>query len=482
MTWRPRSTAAIGLVLTVLVLLAVLAASQNLVLTSSLGLAVAVAGLFLSPLATASAGAAAVALALLVLSEQVPSEALRLVNVVVGSALGILVSWRRRQEVAGVERMRKQEAALLASVADGVVLLDDAGRVVQANEALLGLVPSATVGQRLHPLLAHTLADGSPCPGGCVLDGRWSGPAPTPSHQMALESVSPAARRIPVEYLATQAGGRQIAVTLRDCTDRERAEADRLVHVESATREAEQRRVLEALGYMLHPELPAVAGFDLDVWSRPADPHAPSGGDLVDVSELADDSLLVLLVDALGYGVTSVRDGWKVLFMARALLTAGVPLGDVIGRAARALALEPEPPTATVLATTLDPVSGAFRLASGGHPPPLLVRTSGASHWLEARGRGLGTPEPGSDDVLTGMLDPGDLLVLYTDGLVESDRDVVAGLSALRASATALRHEPSAGWAKRLGEALLDGGPAQDDTIVLLVRRQPPSEEQGLTG
>jgi serine phosphatase RsbU (regulator of sigma subunit) len=73
------------------------------------------------------------------------------------------------------------------------------------------------------------------------------------------------------------------------------------------------------------------------------------------------------------------------------------------------------------------------------------------------------------------MLGNGDCLVLYTDGLVEATRDVVAGLLGMRAAAVALRREPADGWAQRLVESVLPSQQVPDDSIVLFTRRREPA-------
>jgi serine phosphatase RsbU (regulator of sigma subunit) len=122
---------------------------------------------------------------------------------------------------------------------------------------------------------------------------------------------------------------------------------------------------------------------------------------------------------------------------------------------------------------TIDPRTGAVEVAGGGHPPPLHVRQGGSAAWVEAPGRGVGTPDPGSIQLGHTVLDPGDSLVVYTDGVVESDRDLVRGLATLRSAAVALRRAPADGWSRRLMDAVLPAAPTGDDAVVLLVRRLP---------
>jgi hypothetical protein len=166
----------------------------------------------------------------------------------------------------------------------------------------------------------------------------------------------------------------------------------------------------------------------------------------------------------------SVRDAWKVLYVSRAHFAAGVPLDQLVARAAQTLAAEDEPPRASLLAAVLDPKTGEIDLVTGGHPPALLIRDDGTCQWLEASGRGVGAPHPGSQSMAHAQMAPSDSLLLYTDGVVDGTRDLVEGLSNLKASAIALRRRPADGWAKNLMNAVLTPRQTRGDASLLLVR------------
>jgi serine/threonine-protein kinase RsbW len=86
---------------------------------------------------------------------------------------------------------------------------------------------------------------------------------------------------------------------------------------------------------------------------------------------------------------------------------------------------------ATALFATLDLPSGELRVASAGHPPPLLLVDGGARYLPVRPTRMLGAP-PAPASEWTGVLPPGATLVLFTDGLVESRcSDIDAGLARL---------------------------------------------------
>jgi hypothetical protein len=460
----------VGVLLACLALLVVagLTAFSAVVLISTLGIVVVAAGLFLVPRQTLVVTALALSLAvLLAVPLDTSDNAYRVLNVAVGCTLGMLASLSRAAGMRKVERLHRHEATLLATVTDAVVMLDGDGQVLQANQALRRLAPGVSMGQRLHDHLSHLRADGTACPGDCVLAGRLDGDR----GEVDGERVGPPGAEVPVEYLAARSHDGDLVVSLRDCTQRLAAESERAALVEAAAQAVEHQRVLEKLGASLAPKVPAVDGLELDVWSRPSDAHAPSGGDLVDVSVLPDGTVVMIVVDALGHGVESVRDAWKVLYVSRSYVSVGLPLREVVARTAEAFQAESQPPVATLLAATLNPGTGAVSIAGGGHPPPLVLRSAGVAEWLDVPGRGVGTPDPGSDATVSTVLEPGDTLLLYTDGLIESSRDVVAGLLGLRASALALRHQPLDGWAERLVDAVLPAGDVPDDAVVLVARR-----------
>jgi len=461
--------AGLGIALGCLAALALLVAELDGVLILTLGLVVVAASLFIGPARTAILAAiTSVVGIVLAFSLDVDLKAYRIIGIVGGSLLGVAVAWAIDRRLRHIRRITRTQKAFFDAVPDAVLVLDSNGCVVAANHALAELVPGAGVGQRVHPLLGHVLATGVDCGGGCILDDPSS--LDRPLEVVDGERLRTGDREIHIEYTAGRVDEHQWVVSLRDVGALVAADEDRRVLLEAATRQREQEIVLRALGSPHLSSLPDVDGVDLDMFSVMAGVDGPSGRDIVDVTELPDGRVLILMVDALGSGVISVRDAWKVLYVARAYFTSGVALSDLLSRTATTLAAETEPPKASVLAAVLDSRSGELELATGGHPPGLIVHEDGSSAWVEASGRGVGAPRPGSQSTAHALLAPTDSLILYTDGVVSGTRDVVAGLSNLRASATALRRVPTQGWARALLEAVLPPEPAGGDATVLLLR------------
>lgn len=477
MTDRDNRQAAVALPLAIGVLL-VLAVGIVLfggALVPTLGIAAVGAGLFLPPLRTVLVAVFAVALAaILVPTQNIENPGYRIGNVALASALAVLASWTIEQRMASIRALNRTQSSVLASVPDGLAVIDAQGVVLQCNEALTRLVTQAAVGQRLHPLLGHVLADGSLCAGGCQLDSPHTGTEAL----IQGESITGLDAQIAVEYTTAPIDDQRYVVSLRDVTALKDAELNRRLLLEAAVRQGEQEQLLKALGAPEFAHLPQLAGVRVDLYSTPTAAGSPTGGDLVNVAPLPDGRILIMIADALGDGVLSVRDASKVLYTARAYVEAGIRLEDVVGRTARTMATEAEVPDVSLMLAVLDTMSGRIDLAGGGHPPALLIRENGATEWLEGTGPGIGEQQSEPSAAITRQLTPADSLVFYTDGVVDGAQDVFEGLSTLRASATALRKRSVEGWAKTVTDAVMVPGQNSGNATVLLVRLDPDAGRQ----
>lgn len=468
----------------VLLLVALLVAVGVPYLVPTLGVVVVGAGLLLGPRATLglALGAVALALLLVLVLDHGAAGTYRVLNVAVLSTLAVGISVALDRRLADIQRLRAAETAVLASVPDGIVVVDASGRIVQLNEAMRALVPGAAAGVQLHPLLGHVLGDGEPCPGGCSLDRPGGAVGPVEG-----EWIAPQGSLVPVEYTTGQVGDRGLVVCLRDATTLAAADEDRRILLGAAAREREQAAlVASAFGSPQRAELPQHPGVELDLWSTSPGRAAVSGCDLAEVATLPGGGLLVVVVDACGEGMVAARDAWKVLFVVRSFLAAGVPLEEVVDRAANALAGEVEPPASSLVAAVLDSTTGVLRVVGAGHPPPLLVRANGSSDWLGVGSPGIGElparawngggartlgPAEPSSLVVTTTLAAGDTLVLYSDGVVDGARDLVEAMSVLQSASTARRGVPLRGWAQGLLASVQGSAPLQSDATVLVLRR-----------
>ncbi|MEW2633684.1 PP2C family protein-serine/threonine phosphatase [Streptomyces sp. NPDC048389] len=255
------------------------------------------------------------------------------------------------------------------------------------------------------------------------------------------------------------------------------------LYVQLEERDEQLRRahgqMLRALEDALRPAPLRVPGLELAVHYAPADTDAPTGGDLYDWFVLPDGSVHITIVDALGHGVRSTGSALNVTHAVRTLALDGCPLKSVVGRASDVLnGVDPDL-MASVLLARIDPATGEMLLANGSHPPALVVRADGGAEFLEARGRGVGYPLPGSEQVLQTHLAPGDLVVLYTDGLTESRRDPLEGERRLISAATGHAGSPIEEIPGALAADMHTVVLHADDTLALALRCTGASGDAG---
>jgi len=233
-----------------------------------------------------------------------------------------------------------------------------------------------------------------------------------------------------------------------------------------------QRQVFTELESALRPPPPALPSLELAVRYLPAQSNSPTGGDLYDWLALPDGWLHIAVVDVVGHGVASTRTALDVTHSLRTLSREGRPLGDMIALADSLLAGTGSLATVLLVRVHLD--TGAAEVAAGGHPPVLLVRAQGAVEYLEAKGRPIGFPLAGSYGTTRVTLEPGDTLVVYTDGMIEAGQDIDEGLETLRTAGRRLRTRTLDDMLDGMLDTVRAQAVLRDDALLLGVRRVDP--------
>lgn len=195
-------------------------------------------------------------------------------------------------------------------------------------------------------------------------------------------------------------------------------------------------------------------------------------GDFVVASLDRDGSgLEVVVVDVSGKGVEA---GTRALLLSGAFgsLASAVPPDQFLPEANTYLLRQSwGEGFATAAYLHLDLSSGDFEVRTAGHPPPVWLHAgSGEISVLEAEGPILGLIPEADFLEIRGRLEPGDALLLYTDGLVEtSKRDLSSGIDRLAGRAQRQVQKDFAGGAEALVEELAT--PNDDGAMVLVHRR-----------
>jgi serine phosphatase RsbU (regulator of sigma subunit) len=249
----------------------------------------------------------------------------------------------------------------------------------------------------------------------------------------------------------------------QDITERRRSEQMRREMVSQLVR---TRMVVSELQQVLLPaEMPEVDGAALTAHYRAATIEEVVGGDWYDAFNGADGRVYMVVGDVAGHGIgcATLANQLRIAIQVRA--NDGQRLCDILDLVDREL----DDDFATCWLGAYDPESRRLRVANAGHMPAVLYR-DGRCEFVAAHTRPpLGSGIDGADEVEL-HLEPGDVLVAFTDGLVERRAEPIGvGLDRL------CRVLSEVGDGEDVGLALVArlAADSQDDVCVMTLRVQP---------
>ncbi|HEY1117852.1 MAG TPA: SpoIIE family protein phosphatase, partial [Acidimicrobiales bacterium] len=247
------------------------------------------------------------------------------------------------------------------------------------------------------------------------------------------------------------------------------------VAIENAKHHEQQRLAASAFQReLLPPSTATVEGADVCVRYHPGRDGIEVGGDWYDVIDLGGGRVGLAVGDVCGHGLTAAAHMGQFRHSFRALVQSSVSPEEAL-RVLNRLALDELHTTMTIAYVEMDTASGECRTWLCGHLPPLIANRDGDSvRWLGddgIRGPMLGFVPEFEVSPSTDVLTAGELLLLYSDGLVERrGQSIQDGLDRLAASFTG-RSPDIETACDELYQLLADQGPAADDTALLAVRR-----------
>jgi anti-sigma regulatory factor (Ser/Thr protein kinase)/putative methionine-R-sulfoxide reductase with GAF domain len=222
---------------------------------------------------------------------------------------------------------------------------------------------------------------------------------------------------------------------------------------------------------LLPESVPDMVGVDVATRYLPARDEV--GGDWYDVIELPGGQVGLAIGDVAGHGIRAAALMGQLRTALRAYALDGYAPGETLKHLDRLLHTIRGEGMATAAYAILDPAAGSLVFASAGHPPPVVVPNSGQAYLLDSTpAPPLGTLPFGTYPETTARLEPGETLMLYTDGLVERRREpLTMGLERLCVHASVVASAET--LCRRVVERLVPGGGADDDVAMVVVRSLP---------
>jgi sigma-B regulation protein RsbU (phosphoserine phosphatase) len=252
----------------------------------------------------------------------------------------------------------------------------------------------------------------------------------------------------------------------------EQMERERLEREQQVASEIQQR--------FLPASAPVVAGYELQGISFPC---YEIGGDYYDFIQRENGKLIVALGDVSGKGTAAALLMSSLHAAVHAQAETHSSLAKTIGAVNRYLVESiPANRFVTLFYAELDPRDGALVFLNAGHNPPLIVHASGTMEQLAAGGLPLGIMPNADFREGRTQLHPGDVLVIYSDGVSEAVNPGGEEFGPTRLYEVVARNlDASAGGIRdRIESALTkfcQGTPAADDITLVICKRLAETSE-----
>jgi PAS domain S-box-containing protein len=236
-----------------------------------------------------------------------------------------------------------------------------------------------------------------------------------------------------------------------------------------------EHRIVELLQTTIVPDrLPVIPGVQVAAAYRPAEVDVDVGGDWYDAFETTDGRIVVVVGDVAGHGVEAASLMGRVRNALRAYAFEDSDPATVLLRLHRLIRNQDDEAMVTAFVARYEPATGLMSWSRAGHPPPLLVGRDGTTRFLDdVNGAPLGTMVREYRTAIA-RLDPGALIVCYTDGLIERrDRVLDDGLAWLEERVREYAGDPLGALCDKLVDDPFVPHPSPDDICVVALRVEP---------
>lgn len=273
-----------------------------------------------------------------------------------------------------------------------------------------------------------------------------------------LEALAENARRLAADEPTRPIEGRD-----------EIAALDRVYH-EMTRRMQREHHVASTLQRVLLPqELPHISGLRIDTAYVPAAKGAEVGGDWYDVFRISERRICIGVGDVAGHGLRAA----SVMGTARLAIRTAARIesqpGAILQHVNRILVSDDPDVVVTAFIGMLDLSDGSLTYSIAGHPPPIITGPGGETRFLAGEGLMLGIDRRAKYEQYRTDLTEGAGLVLYTDGIVEAERDYLQGQQNLLAAVRRAYRAPVENIAEDIQRRVFQRAQPRDDCALLFL-------------
>jgi sigma-B regulation protein RsbU (phosphoserine phosphatase) len=255
-----------------------------------------------------------------------------------------------------------------------------------------------------------------------------------------------------------------------------RIENVRLAEVEEAERimKRELHQAADIQQRMLPTTAPNVPGADLAGFNAAC---RTVGGDYFDFFPYSEGRVALALGDVSGKGMPASLMAMELHARVQFLAEDPGDLGALMVRLNKATCAKcPSNRFITFFFSLFDAATGELRYANAGHNPPILIRANGDAVMVEGGGPVLGILSVASYSEARQHLEPGDMLVLYSDGVTEANNTNYDEYGEERFIEVLCRHrnEPAQTIVEAVNKSLAEftaGAPQADDITLVVAKR-----------
>ncbi|MCL6629571.1 MAG: SpoIIE family protein phosphatase [Armatimonadetes bacterium] len=279
---------------------------------------------------------------------------------------------------------------------------------------------------------------------------------------------------------------KQAEEELQRANERLRAQAEELMaeiserkRVQEALRIAyeRERHIAKVLQKALVPAEPFISdNYPAAALYCAAYEEASVGGDFYDVFHLKDERMAILIGDVSGKGVEAASIASSARNIVRAIVYTAPSPSVAFARSNEILCTQgTDSSFITAFLAFLDPLTGRVTYSSAGHPPAAILRADGKIEFAAVGSIPLCVLPGCHFDEGEYYLQPGDVTILYTDGVTESRHDnVLFGIEGIeRVLAQEANKEPDVICADLLNAAQeWSGGRLLDDIAIMVIKRR----------